>query len=176
MPKQHKALLGWGDTAPIHSQAKGVRQSDVLLGELLRWMERPEAVPTPLPLPEVTLSSGCQHGHLHSCSLWMHSSILILSVWPMVEKKLLLPINQDLFAQTVWKRELLHQQFHWQVRVGGRGMRSERDPSLHLWEKPGVTMSSGGVTTPVLPAGTDCRAQHSSPHTRFSVAGWTLTK
>lgn len=57
-------------------------------------------------------------------------------------------------------------------------MRSERDPSLHLWEPPdtGADMASAGVTTPLLPAGTDCRAQHSSPHTHFSVAGWTLTK
>lgn len=36
---------------------------------------------------------------------------LTLSVWPVVENKLLLPINQDPFARTVWEGELLHQQF-----------------------------------------------------------------
>lgn len=50
-------------------------------------------------------------------------------------------------------------------------MRSERDTYLHLWELPatGAGMASARVTTPLLPAGTNCRAQDSNPHTHFSV-------
>lgn len=158
---------------PNSQPGKGVRQSDVLLRQLLRWMERSEAVPAPLPLPEVTLSSGCQCGRLHSCSLAWSSQ------WAVAEKKLLFLTHYpgSFFQNCVGERATTPAVPLAGLSGGQRGEEWEGYLPAPLGATTtGAGMASAWVTTPLLPAGKNCRAQDSNPHTHFSVAAWTLMK
>lgn len=55
-------------------------------------------------------------------------------------------------------------------------MKSGRDAYLHPWGQParGEGMASAKMTTPLLPASPNCRAQDSNTHTDSSVVDEAL--
>lgn len=89
---------------------------------------------------------------------------LILSVWPTVEKNLLLPTNEKLFVRSVWES---YDSSSYAGRSEGETMG---------WGAGGSGMASPKVITPLLPASPNCKAQDSNLHTDFPVVDQVLVQ